>query len=129
MSFFVSRPFSSLIIKLPPVVQVLCQGAHRGIHFKEMIQKMYMELVLQHLANITIDANIVFQEILAMTRIRHIISSMRVMCRKTVVISNKQMQMICDMSILFGKWNSHSKFTDGSHITTSNPFLSYCHFV
>ena len=44
---------------------------------------------------------------------------------KTVVINNTEMQMICDIPVLFGKWNSHSSFIHIWHITTNNPFLIY----
>ena len=52
--------------------------------------------------NIIIVVN-VFKEILAVTRVRHIVISKRVIVQKNVLISNIQMQIICDIPILFGK--------------------------
>ena len=44
---------------------------------------------------------------------------------KTVVFSNIQMQMICDIPVLFGKWNSHANFDNTSHLATNNTLLKY----
>ena len=44
---------------------------------------------------------------------------------KNVVISNKQMQLICDIPVLHGKWNSQANFIHTSHVTSNNPFLSF----
>ena len=46
-----------------------------------------------------------------------------------IVISNIQMQMICDIAVLFGKWISLSNFIHTSHMTANNPFLGYWNFV
>ena len=76
--------------------------------------------------NIAIVINVVFQEILALTRLQHILSSNRIIVQKTdVVISMIQKQMICDIVVLFQKWNSHDNFIYTSHVTANNPFLSY----
>ena len=47
---------------------------------------------------------------------------------KNVVISNIQMQMTCDIPVLFRKWNSHANFI---HITLDNKYplptlLTFC---
>ena len=67
---------------------------------------------------------VVFQEILALTRGRHILCSERVTAWKNVVISIIQMQMICYMSVLFEKWISKAIFLYRSYATPNNPFLS-----
>ena len=81
--------------------------------------------------NITIVVNVVFQEILALTRLWHIVSSkmITVQKKKNIVISNIYIQMICDIPVLFGKWNSQSSFWNTSHVPANHPFLSYWHFV
>ena len=77
----------------------------------------------------TIIVNVVLQEIFALTRVKHIIGSKRVTVGKMVDIGNIQMQMIWDLPVLYGKWNSHANFINTSHRMTNNPFLNYWHFV
>ena len=51
--------------------------------------------------------NVVFEKVFVLKRLRYIVRSERVTEHKNVVITNIQMQMICDIPVLFGKWNSH----------------------
>ena len=46
-------------------------------------------------------------------------------CRKNVVVSNIQIQMIYHIPLLLGKWNSHTSFIHILHMTTNKPFPSY----
>ena len=75
--------------------------------------------------NITISVYVVFQEILALTRVRHMVSSERVTADTNVAISNILMQLICDIPALCGKWNSHAFFIHTSHLITNNPFVRF----
>ena len=52
---------------------------------------------------ITIFVNAVFQDILALTRVTHIVSSRRVTTDRNVVISNIEMQMNCYIPVFFKK--------------------------
>ena len=53
--------------------------------------------------NIAIGVNVIFEDIFALTTVRHIVSSKSIFVHVNVVISNIQMQMICDITVLFGK--------------------------
>ena len=59
--------------------------------------------------NIKIGANAVFEEILPLTRVRNILSIKRIAVHTNAVISNIQMQIICDIPVLLRKLNSHAK--------------------
>ena len=53
---------------------------------------------------ITID--VAFEEILTMPIVRHIVNiNMVIVQTKKVVVGMAQVQMICDIPVLFGKWN------------------------
>ena len=65
--------------------------------------------------NIAIVENVVFQEILALTKLQHTGSSKMVIVQKILEISNILMQMICDIPEMFEKWNSHANFIHTSH--------------
>ena len=62
----------------------------------------------------------VFQEIMSLTTLQHTGSCRRKNVQKNVVISNIQMQIICDISVLFGKWNFHGYFIHTLHVTTAH---------
>ena len=47
---------------------------------------------------------------MGIAKLKHIVSSKRVNVDKTEVISSILVQMICDIPVLCGKWNSHSNF-------------------
>ena len=79
--------------------------------------------------NITITVQVIFQKIFALIRVRHIVSSKRVIVQKNVIFSNIQRQIICDILISFQKWNSHANSINISHLTTNNPFLSCWYLV
>ena len=79
------------------------------------------------LPNITIVVKVVFQDKLAMTKY-DIVSYMRIIVQKNAVIANIQIQMICDIPVLSGKWNFHANYVHTPHMTTNNPFLNYWHF-
>ena len=65
-----------------------------------------------------------FKDILALTRLQHIVCSKRVIVRKKyLVLNNIQMQMICDIPVLHGKGNSDANFIYISHKTTNNILL------
>ena len=42
-----------------------------------------------------------------------------------IVIGNIQVQVTCDIPVLFRKLNPHANFLYTSHVTTNNPLLSY----
>ena len=68
--------------------------------------------------NITKAVNVLFEVILALIRERHLVSSIRSSCAdKDVVISNMQLKIICDISVLFRKWNSCANSIDRLHMT------------
>ena len=72
--------------------------------------------------NVTLVLNIVFQDILALTKVRPIVSSKRVIVHKNVLITNIQMQLLCDIPVWFGKWNSHANFIHTPQITRITHF-------
>ena len=75
--------------------------------------------------NITIVVNTIFQEILPLIKLQHILRCKRKIAHKNVVTGNIQMQMICDIPVLFEKWNSHANFIHASHVTMNDIFLKY----
>ena len=76
--------------------------------------------------NITAVVNAVFWDMLALTKVRYVINSKSVIVqKKTLVIRNIQIQIICGRHVLFGKQNIHANFIYMSHVTTNIPFLSY----
>ena len=76
------------------------------------------------LLNITTVENAAFQVIMALKR-EHGKQYEGSVAYIHTVISNIQMQMICDRPVLYGKWNSVANFMHVSHMTINNPFLSY----
>ena len=52
-----------------------------------------------------------------MTRVQYTVSGKNNCADQNVVISNIQMQMICDIPVFFGQLNFNGNFNDRSHIT------------
>ena len=122
---FSNKPLSNLY-----VINIFCHVNRLLVHYNNInIKKCSTEPVLIW-PNIAIVEDLIFQEIVILARLKHIVSSeMLKYADKNVVISNVQMQMISDIPVLFGKWNSHANFIHISHMATNNPFLTDLHFV
>ena len=82
---------------------------------------MGLVLIWPNIPIITMGVNVVFEVILASTKVRHRVKYRKVIVQTKIVTSNIQLQMICEISVLFEKWNSHAKFIQRSHMTNQNP--------
>ena len=99
--YLFKRPSSSLISRVLPVEHVLSQ-----------LNKRYL---------------LVLQEIMALMNnalSKHLEGNC---AEETVVLTNIQMQMVCDMwhACIVWKKYLHGNSINKSHLTTNNPFLSY----